>query len=312
MWSCSRRFRSGSRPASSRSSWTYGTPQEEHEAANLAALAGLRHLQDLELVTAMLSPETQQAILPNQHCLTRLFLQSTKEPGSLMYLASLDSLVVLDVPSSQLTGNVADALFSMRQLQKVVAWSIEPSERWHDAVAQDCGIEELRIVGTGLEDSSLRNIPGLPQLRRFAVDREHGKEQGPAMCRTCGTGKYPHLMAVLQRQAGTLQAFSVAAVEGLSSQAAMPAALPCCKELRLLGMGVGEEALQLLSGVHMPLMEVLELGGPNQFMGPQAPLGWLAQLPALRKLRMVRFGGRVGMAVEELFEGRPEVDVSCE
>jgi hypothetical protein len=48
---------------------TYGTPQEDHEAAYVAALAVLERLQDLELITAVLTPEMQllQEIFPNLH-----------------------------------------------------------------------------------------------------------------------------------------------------------------------------------------------------------------------------------------------------
>jgi hypothetical protein len=201
---------------------------------------------------------------------------------------AINVLSVLDVPTSTLTGHVAGALLGMPQLRKLRAWSIEPSEAWHGTVTVDCGIEELCIAGTGVEDATLKNIPQLPQLKRFAAVGAVGRQLDP--CLACDTGVYAQLMALLQRQAETLRSI-VVSTHMLSAGAQLPAELPACRELQLLGLAVGRDALQPLSGMQLPALWELGLGGtnhPEQYSPlPVLPeLLWLVGLPVLQKVSM--------------------------
>lgn len=281
-------------------------PPPEHEAGNVAAIAGLVNLEDLELHCALMSPQAQQQALGALTRLKRLCLKS-KQQDSLAVIPSPDSLLVLEVPTLAVEGAVADAVLGLAKLERLHALMLQPSEQWRDKDAAGSRIENLALKGPNITDDTLRNIPKLPLLKRFEAVAALGDTAmlWPACISPSGS-RYLSLARLLLRQAATLESISLTTTSEFSEL--LPLELPVCRRLALGGAPlVTGDLLRALSGCKMPALERLSMhpqSVPDQL---QLELGWLAQLPALKSLHMSGFAQQTMQQVQGMMEGRVQV-----
>lgn len=282
----------------------------EQGSACVAAVSALVNLQDLHIgAFRTCTAEQQQQALADLLCLTRMSFpryHKLKDNPKAAFIPAADTLVVLDAAAAEITGKVADALFSMPALRRVLALILLPSEVWRGKVAQGSRIEELKLCSKQ-HDVNLQNLPTLPALKRFCLQPPPPPMMSPWLWDS--NDRYQHLAGFLQRHAATLESIYVGTSDEFGE--ALPD-LPACRQLSLFGM-VGPDTLCMLSRTKLPALQELRMGAKHMVPSAQHPeleLAWLAELPALRSLEMKGASQGVQSRVRSLFAGRPGVTLA--
>jgi hypothetical protein len=277
-----------------------GSSEQQRAEQLVAAVSRLTKLRSLEAISAVIDPAIQRRALGQLSRLTMLKLNSSGmfTTGDLAVLDALPELQQLYAPHYTLTDP-----FTHTQLRKADVYAIGASPAWAGKTAAGCAISELSIADDLQddelpEDSTLEHLPLLPQL------------QGLKFSIRAIEGRFLHLAALLRRQAGTLRSAELYLLEPFME--ALPRELPACTQLGLMYHGASKASLQLLAMCSMPQVSQLSLGrlAAGEQLVVAADLGWLAQLPQLRRLyQAVRFEDGVDEVQEELEELLPHVTI---
>ena len=217
-------------------------------------------------------------------------------------LARLPQLTSLETGHSD-DGGLLAALPRLQQLRGFTAlWAAVPGESvgpaleslhvhelkqaggWYGQTLWSWQLQEL-VIGehswdSQLEDRFFEALPTFPRLANLQLYLVNATE-----------GRHQHLAGFLRRQAGTLEQLGITFNGGIGFNEELPAALPCCRVLNLVGRPAVSR-LELLAACSMPSLQQLkliswEMPGPVVVEGPEAAVGrWLRGLKQLQQVTL--------------------------
>jgi len=139
---------------------------------DLAHIAGLTNLEDLDIQDAMVS-DAGLVHLSKLYKLRRLNLLKTSPAGKitdagLLYLKNLKSLEELTIPTG-ITDTGVEHLAALNSLKKVNLWGDGVTDKGLSVLAQMKSLENLEIISRNATDASIEKLAQCPRLKSLSL-----------------------------------------------------------------------------------------------------------------------------------------------